>query len=720
MYINLFKNGIRQIEGGQQIELDNFLQDVRRGKWQDDIIDYGTGKKKKEELPYVTISGLFTKRKNDGLTAHSGFICIDVDDVDPDEIKGKIEADGYVYAAFTTVSQRGVAIIFRIKPDKHLESYLWLEDYLYGRYQIIADRQCKDVSRPRICSYDPTILVNRSASVVPFKKLEKQRVIAPVLFAQNDFEFIIQEITSRRINLCENYQEWLHVGFALSHQFGEAGRAYFHALSSISAKYNPQTCDRQFTNCIRHNGDGITIASLYWMAKNHGIQCYSPQTKKIGIAAYQAKKSGRQLEDVIDLLKESEGIPEEESRSLVEQVFSQKIRIDDDEGIMSMLEAYIQQNYRMRRNVINRKIFLENGRVLDDQLINSIYVNAKKIFDKDVTSEMIVKLINSDFTPTFNPLFDFIDRNRHIECEGTIEEYLRCFDVEDFTSFRLFFKKWWVSTIATIYGNESPLFLVFVGPQNCGKTRALRELLPEELREQFYAESKLDREKDDEILMTQRLIICDDEMAGKSRRDYLKVKSLTSKRIFTLREPYGKANVDLRRLAMLCGTTNEDELLDDPTGNRRILPVKIRSIDFKKINKVDRVKLFIEAYQLYVSGFKYEMSQADIEALTSATGQFRDFSEEYELIVQHFKKPYPGCVPVTMSSTEVVSYLSAKSVGVRLSRKKVGMELQALGFDQTLVKEGGISSRKWRLVKIELDIPKNPFDSPYQDEDMPF
>ena len=85
----------------------------------------------------------------------------------------------------------------------------------------------------------------------------------------------------------------------------------------------------------------------------------------------------------------------------------------------------------------------------------------------------------------------------------------------------------------------------------------------------------MDAGKDDDLLMTQKLIVMNDEMGGKSKQDEKRFKELTSKAIFSLRAPYARNNEDFKRLAVLCGTSNDKEVINDPTGNTRILPVEV-------------------------------------------------------------------------------------------------------------------------------------------------
>ena len=92
-----------------------------------------------------------------------------------------------------------------------------------------------------------------------------------------------------------------------------------------------------------------------------------------------------------------------------------------------------------------------------------------------------------------------------------------------------FILTWLLSVVASAYGNKSELVLVFCGEkQGTGKTHWFRYLLPKKIR-YLYAESKMDAGKDDEILMTKKIIILDDEYGGKSKREEKRLKEITSK-----------------------------------------------------------------------------------------------------------------------------------------------------------------------------------------------
>ena len=101
-----------------------------------------------------------------------------------------------------------------------------------------------------------------------------------------DVETVIRRIEESQTNItCNNYFTWRDIGFALAREFGVEGRDYFHRISRFSPKYTPFSCDRQFAAGLNSKGEGITIKSFFFHAKNAGIDI-SPARK------WQSRESG--------------------------------------------------------------------------------------------------------------------------------------------------------------------------------------------------------------------------------------------------------------------------------------------------------------------------------------------------------------------------------------------------------------------------------------------
>jgi predicted P-loop ATPase len=200
----------------------------------------------------------------------------------------------------------------------------------------------------------------------------------------------------------------------------------------------------------------------------------------------------------------------------------------------------------------------------------------------------------------------------------------------------------------------------------------------------FYAESKLDEGKDSEILMTKKLIILDDEFGGKSKQDAKRLKELSSKQWFNLRRPFGRTSEDLRRLAVLCGTSNDEEVINDPTGNRRIIPVNVFDIDHEKMEEINKTDLFIELYHEWVNDKEgFMLSKEDIEILNNCTSLNEQPSQEEEMILKYFVPSQSlGGNTITLTNTEIKAYIEEKSPTIRLNPYKLGLTLKKLGFEK--------------------------------------
>lgn len=697
---------VKQTKGAGTISIDLFLDNVQNCHWQDDIVEYLAGRKHKSDLPAVTMSGEFSERRIKGLIKHSGYICIDIDDVDPDDVRAELCTDRFVAAAWKSVSGKGLAVLFRIDPRKHREAFDGLGEYLFNTYGLVIDPACKDVSRARFISMDPDLYVNAAAAkfaLYPKPKPKALKKLPKTIFVRSDFNDVINQLEARSLDVVDDYQYWLAIAFAFADKFGEGGREFFHRISRIGTKYDEHKCDRQYTACLRNTkGSGATIGTFYWLCKQAGIQTMSKQSKLVATTASQAKKGGRTPADTLKLLKDVENIPEATAADIVKQVFENDIDFKSDESFIYELETWLRQNFEIRRNSITRKIEDENG-PMEQREFNSVYMEGRRVFDKELSYDIFERLINSSFTPDFNPLLEWLDNNKERHTTGNIEKLCSTIITGmDAGYVRFFVEKWLVGIMESIHGEMSSLMLVLAGDrQNTGKTEWFRRLLPKDIR-QYYAESKLDSGKDDEILMTQKLIIMDDEMAGKSKRDAHKMKELTSKKWFSLREPYGRQNVDLKRMAVLAGTSNDLGLLNDPTGNRRIIPIHVLDIDKELYNSIDKTELFIEVYHKWQDGgLSSDLTREQIEYLNAQTTDFEAVSIERELIQVCFE-PAPKGQGTFMTTTDIKVRLEQYS-GQRIQLNKMGQELKNLGFERTNGYVGGKKSRSKGFCVFEVN-----------------
>jgi hypothetical protein len=110
-----------------------------------------------------------------------------------------------------------------------------------------------------------------------------------VLINEDQIESFIRRIEETGTDITGDYAQWRNIGFALSDEYGETGRDYFHRVSRYYSNYDAKECDEQFSNCIKAKGHGITIASFYHYAQQAGIRIEKERAPQEPVSASESK-----------------------------------------------------------------------------------------------------------------------------------------------------------------------------------------------------------------------------------------------------------------------------------------------------------------------------------------------------------------------------------------------------------------------------------------------
>lgn len=715
MIIDLYPSAI-SVKKAQEMSIEDFLNGVKFGQWEDFVAPIRAEKNKKkrqklkESCPCVTISGRFSERNVEAFEEHSGFMAIDFDEIDNlEELREELEADPYTYACSLSISGKGLFVLVKINPKRHTDAFKGLEAYYFENYGQDVDPRPKSVVSLRYVSFDPDLYINNKAkSFAKYFKETKRKKEVNVITSDEDFQEILDQIQSRGVDLTQNsYERYLRIGMGIADEFGETGRDYFHLICQNAEKYSSRQCDKQYDRCMKAKGSGVSLATFYYYCKEADIELVSEKTRRIVEAASQGKRAKRTEGSVLDYLEKIQNIKKTDAKPIVKKVFKTKkqIKSDDELSIIEKLEIFLNQNYDLKISQISKCAEIDEKK-LDDIDYNSIYLHAKKVVCDSVKKNDVIDLINSDFTPQYHPLKRWFEDNKDIIIREDYDPIRAISDsihseTQDPDYRAKMFKKVVVGLISSVFGNPCPFLPILVGETHgTGKTYFWRNLLPKELR-RFYAESKLDKGKDDEILMTERLIILDDEMAGKSKKQIDQMKDVLSKEEFTLRKVFRRENVSLKRLALLVGTTNNNYILNDSTGNRRFIPIQVDSIDHKAYNEIDKTELLIYAYRLYKDGYDWTiLSKEEMEELELYSNEFNDVIQERELVDSMLSLPENELGAHRLTTTEIQAHLQ-RITGLRLYAKKLGQELKRAGFVQKSVRRNGSLPVKRWIVKFK-------------------
>jgi hypothetical protein len=286
--VSVFKDFVNKVEDKP---LEKILNDIKLGAYKAEIsyirnLLSKNNKKEadqlKKQLIAFTVSGTFNNgRSIDKINTYSKYVILDIDKLEESHlqlVKNTTRLAPYTYAAFISPSGKGLKIIVKVNTTKehHKEAYKQVVDYYEQALNIDIDTSGSDICRLCFVSYDEDCFINNESDIfeVDLKQTEKVKPIKQNNLINNDIEVYISEIEKTATDITGNYETWRNLGFALSEEYGEAGREYYHRISRFYIKYNYQECDKQFTNCLKAKGSGVNISTFYYMAHQNNIKPY--------------------------------------------------------------------------------------------------------------------------------------------------------------------------------------------------------------------------------------------------------------------------------------------------------------------------------------------------------------------------------------------------------------------------------------------------------------
>lgn len=714
------------------IELDEVLTLIKNGYWQDPFFAYKNGNLQKTDLPCYTPSGLFDQgRKTSLLREHSGFINIDIgakhnEGTDLLQFKDTLSGDKYIYACHVSVSGGGLSLYIRINPEKHLETFLSLEEYFADRYGIVIDPSGKDITWLRFVSYDPDLYKNEKSAV--YRGVVKKEVAEysrrTMACTDDDMEYVLQQIERDRRDLTTSYADWVKIGFAINSEFGPSGEEYFHRISQFRTDYDRKKTSLKYRQC--RGSKAVRISSFFWIAKEAGYEITSPKTKDIKSAARHRMKDVKAgnmtresaKDSVIDYARTIHDDPDAGAK-IANAIID---GVDDERETQDEIYEWVTRDIvamKLRRNLLEGGIEHEGEPIDDDWVKKVIHGMRKKYGQKKVSLEMVDTIISAEASD-YDPVKEFFQKNRHRKPKGCIDEVIASISGSvhnltegQATEYRQYFiRKWMLGMISCWHGTYSLLTLVLVSSDHgTGKTKWVRNLLPFSLQ-RYFAEAKMDGDKDHLSLMATKLVLFDDEFSGKSKKEASLLKELSAKQQITIRRPYARRAETCTRRAVFCGSTNDEAILNDPTGNRRILAFQVDAVDWERYDAVDKTDLMMELYHEWQEiGDWWMLTQEDIRVLNQALKNFEEVCPEEELLEKYFIRSDTEF----MTNTEILNAMQGKLTGssIRLSSRKLGMVMKKAGYEQMIRRQGSVVRREYGIaVKTLLSTVGSIEDGP--------
>jgi len=395
------------------------------------------------------------------------------------------------------------------------------------------------------------------------------------------------------------------------------------------------------------------------------------------------------------------------------------------------VEEYLNRKFDFRLNEVSNTVEFRRipettyEEVCEESIYRDIQLNGLNFSLSDVRA-----LLESDYVEKYDPIVEYM-KNLPEWTEGKDEDHIKKLssyvEAVDQDRFEVQFKKAFVRTVACAltkeYFNKHALILVDaptlpkITGQNMGKSTFCRELCPPSL--QHYYTEEFATNKDGLIALSENVIVNLDELSVMGRAEINQVKSFISKQKIKARPHYGRRAVLMVRRASFVGSTNNAEFLTDETGSVRWLCFEVQSIDWAYRKEVDIDLVWSQAYNLYHSGFDYNLTAEEIEENEKENQKHFVSTPELDLLQQYYqpaKENEPGAL--FMTATDVIDKIKDESqTQSRLHDGKMGKALKALGFTKTQRYNGQYQVKGYYLKPIE---PNQPELEDTEDGKVPF
>lgn len=376
---------------------------------------------------------------------------------------------------------------------------------------------------------------------------------------------------------------------------------------------------------------------------------------------------------------------------------------------------YIQQNLvqfgRLRHDMISNKVQIAvtgeglqvtDWRDITTSDINDIVCDCSMESGLQITAREVLAVLQSHRIPDVHPLREYVQGcapytdDQPDWIAWLAEQVTVSGGEEEQRLWVRYFRKWFVAMVASWLSDEvvNQQVLVLIGRQGIFKTTWLEHLLPPELRAYgCKMANSTQLNKDERLRIAEYGLIALDEIDSMGVRELNVMKSVITASDISERAAYGYTKERRIRLASFCASGNKQEFLTDLTGNRRWLPFEVENITNPFYVSLPYAQIYAQARYLIENDFQYWFDLDDIDDLEQHNDAFRAQENEEQLLAVYFDIPADGCGQF-MTTAEISDKLVIKgSIKKPMSLSRLGMVLQAAGFQSKRINHGKI--RGW-------------------------
>lgn len=373
--------------------------------------------------------------------------------------------------------------------------------------------------------------------------------------------------------------------------------------------------------------------------------------------------------------------------------------------LLERVEQFLHTYYEFRFNRLSEVTEIrEKGgaaafRLVDQRELNSLCIEAHRrgidCWDRD-----IARFVHSRHIAAYHPFstymedlpeWDGIDRVRQLARRVSDQPVW----VEGFYRWMLALTAQWTG-MESKYGNSVAPVLVS-RRQGRHKSTFCRMLLPETLQGYYTDSFDLSAVSSAEHKLAMFGLINLDELDKFSARKMALLKNLMQMAGIALRKAHKKNYSSLPRIASFIATSNQKELLTDPTGSRRFLCVEVeKRID---CSAVDHSQLYAQLKEELQKGVRYWFTPEEEEAIMKHNIPFQKTGMENDVFFSSYRAAVKEGEGDYLSAAYIFGQLKKKNPAAMREVKpsQFGRFLTSLGIDKVHTEKGNC----YRVVELK-------------------
>lgn len=361
------------------------------------------------------------------------------------------------------------------------------------------------------------------------------------------------------------------------------------------------------------------------------------------------------------------------------------------------LEQFLKERYAFRFNQLTEETEFRRQRAvsggfkpLGQRELNSLCIEARKqginCWDRDVS-----RYVLSDDVPGYHPFRLYMEELP--EWDGTDRVDALARRVSEEALWVNGFHRWMLGMAAQWLGADR-LHANSVAPvlvsrmQGRHKSTFCKLLLPPALRRYYTDSFDLTAQSTVERKLTEFGLINMDEFDKFTPRKMALLKNLMQVVDPCIRKAHQKNFRMLPRVASFIATTNQKELLTDPSGSRRFLCVEVeRTID---CSPLDYQQVYAQLRAELAAGERYWFTSEEEQAIGRSNEAFYRHPIEEEVFRSCFRPAEAGDRPLLLSAAEIFQHLKKHNPAAMRSipAGNFGKLLTSLGIERKHTKNG--------------------------------